>query len=491
MLLGLLAEPECRAATILAAHGITGQTVRARWPELEASSKGQADRPGFSWAVERALDAATERLVDYPRPLVLATEHLLLGLTATGDEVAAWLGEHGMAGEGVLAKIHHFNGHDPTPIEIEEAPSTPPRPALAPGESPGAKRVAESRTLRILDASANRAREGLRVVEDYVRFALDDRALTETLKQLRHDLAAALHRFDVAELLASRDTPGDVGTAVTTSAEGQRDSLSNVAAASFKRVEEALRSLEEYGKLIDPAAAAAFEQLRYRAYTLEAAVLRSTPQVTDDRLASARLYVLVDGRENIAEFERLVADLVAARVDVIQLRGKRLGDRELLDRALRLRLLTQGTHTLFVMNDRPDLALLAGADGVHVGQDELPIAEVRRIVGSRTFIGVSTHTIEQARQAVRDGADYLGIGPVFASTTKQFDHLAGLDFVSAVAAEIAIPAFAIGGITLANLGDVLAAGAKCVAISGAIVDSADPARLAAELHSRLALSKMK
>ncbi|HWA98921.1 MAG TPA: thiamine phosphate synthase [Pirellulales bacterium] len=488
LLLGLLAEPEYRAAAMLAARGIDTAAVRRRWPELAEVALSSNGRPVFSLEVEAALSAALNGLVDYARPLTLATEHLLLGLAASRHEVAAWLAEHGCTPETVLGEINRFYGNDTTPLELEAEPIASP---LTLGESPGAQVpvsapvTVDPRVLRILDAAANRAREGLRVVEDYVRFVLDDGSLTEQLKQLRHDLAAVLALCPTAEMLGSRDTPGDVGTTVTTASEQRRSSPEAVVAASLKRLQESLRSLEEFGKLVDSALGARFEQLRYRAYTVEQAVFAAVGTRRDDRLASARLYVLLDGRASVEAFQTLVRQLVAHGVDVIQLRDKQLADGALLGRARLLRSLTRGTSTLFVMNDRPDLAVLAGADGVHVGQDELSVAEVRRIVGSAMLVGVSTHTIEQARQAVRDGADYLGVGPVFPSTTKQFAHLAGLGFVRQVAAEIALPAFAIGGITLDNVEQVVSAGLHRVATSAAILSAHDPAAAAGDFARRL------
>ena len=126
--------------------------------------------------------------------------------------------------------------------------------------------------LRILDAAANRAREGLRVIEDWVRFALDDAHLTERLKQIRHDLAAALAGIPWEQRLAARETQADVGTGITTPSEHNREQIRDVLTANFLRLEEALRSLEEFGKIIDPAVGVAIEQLRYRTYTLQRAV---------------------------------------------------------------------------------------------------------------------------------------------------------------------------------------------------------------------------
>jgi thiamine-phosphate pyrophosphorylase len=342
---------------------------------------------------------------------------------------------------------------------------------------------ASASLFRILDAAANRAAEGLRVVEDYVRFVLDDRCLTEATKQLRHDLVAAVQRLPRAERHAARETLADVGTSVTTSSEAKREDVAAVVEASLKRVEEALRSLEEYGKVLDAAFAAAIVGLRYRTYTLERAI--DITRISMERLAQARLYVIVDGGESEDEFERFVRSLVEAEVDIVQLRDKRLNDRELIGRARRLRGLTRGTKTLFVMNDRPDIARLADADGVHVGQEELSVKDARTIVGPQALVGVSTHSIDQARQAVLNGANYIGVGPTFASSTKAFEAYQGVELLRTVANEIRLPAFAIGGITLENLGDVLATGIRRVAVSAAVCEAADAGATARELKRRL------
>jgi thiamine-phosphate pyrophosphorylase len=337
--------------------------------------------------------------------------------------------------------------------------------------------------LRVLDAAANRAREGLRVIEDWVRFALDDAHLTGCLKKVRHDLAAALAGIPWEQRLAARETQADVGTGITTPSETSRAGLADVLTANFLRVEESLRSLEEFGKILDPAVGRAIEQLRYRAYTLQRAT--DSTRVGLERLAAARLYVLLDGRSSVEEFQRMAQGLVKAGVDVLQLRDKRLADRELIDRARWLRRLTQGTATLLIINDRPDLAALAQADGVHVGQEELSVKDARSIIGPKALIGVSTHAIEQARQAVLDGANYIGVGPAFPSGTKHFEHFPGLGLLRAVAGEIRLPAFAIGGITRENLGQVKSAGFQRIAVSGTILGAENPVQAAREIGAEL------
>ena len=237
--------------------------------------------------------------------------------------------------------------------------------------------------------------------------------------------------------------------------------------------------MEEYAKLIDPSVAVAIEPLRYRTYTLERAVDLTATSL--DRLANCRLYVLLDGGATETCFAQLAETLVTAGIHAVQLRDKKLNDRELLNRGRRLREITRNSSTLFILNDRPDLAVLCNADGVHVGQEELSVKDARTIVGPRASIGVSTHTIEQVRQAVLDGANYIGVGPTFPSETKSFSAFSGLAFVEQVATEIKLPAFAIGGITRENLPQVQGAGINRVAISAAVTSAADPAQAVKEL----------
>lgn len=166
---------------------------------------------------------------------------------------------------------------------------------------------------------------------------------------------------------------------------------------------------------------------------------------------------------------------------MIQFRAKGLNDRDLLEQAQRIRRVTRQVNVLFIVNDRPDIARLAEADGVHVGQDDMPVKEARRIVGPDALIGVSTHSLEQVHGAVLDGASYIGIGPVFPSRTKSVDKIAGLTFVSEALTATTLPAFAIGGINEHTIADLAALGARRVAVSQAICQAEDPQRTAAAL----------
>ena len=271
------------------------------------------------------------------------------------------------------------------------------------------------------------------------------------------------------------DTPG----------ERRRQSLHDVLRANCKRVQEGLRTLEEYGKILSPNIGEAFSQLRYRFYTLEK--ILAVNAESRRKLADRNLYVLVTRDQCRLGRELTIQMALAAGADIIQIREKHLSDREVVEYGKQVREWTWEANALLIMNDRPDLAVLIDADGVHVGQEELSVREARRILGPDRIIGVSTHNLEQAKQAMDDGADYLGVGPVFPSRTKTFSEseLAGLDFVRQVAEAITLPWFAIGGITPENFLELKAAGAQRIAVSHAVCGSDSPGEVIAKFKDAL------
>ena len=336
--------------------------------------------------------------------------------------------------------------------------------------------------LRLLDACINRAREALRVLEDYARFVVDDAEMSRSLKHCRHELATATESVQ-ANAIVWRDTGGDVGASIKTNAELIRGDVGDVVIAAGKRLGEALRSIEEYLKTIDPDAAQRVEAIRYQFYPIEQQVHRMLRPA--ERFESVRLYVLIT--ESVCKRPWLEAAAMAidGGADCLQLREKNLEGAELLRRAKQLVALTRKRQVLCIVNDRADVAMLSDADGVHVGQGDLPAREARKVVGANKFVGVSTHEIGQARQAVADGADYLGVGPFFRSETKPREFCAGPDYAREAVAAIRIPLVAIAGISAANVGEVTATGVKAIAVTAAVVGADDPAAAARELKRRL------
>jgi thiamine-phosphate pyrophosphorylase len=203
-----------------------------------------------------------------------------------------------------------------------------------------------------------------------------------------------------------------------------------------------------------------------------------------ERLASARLYFVTDVRPGL---EELLAAALAGGVDMVQLRDKAASDDELVRAAAVFRRLCDEHGGLFWLNDRPDLVAACGADGVHVGQDDMPAAEARRLAGDKALVGLSTHSPAQLDTALAAGeADQLSVGPVWETPTKEGRPAAGLDYVrhaARVAGER--PWFAIGGIDLGNVREVTAAGASRVVVVRAIRDADDPRAAAGTLRAAL------
>jgi thiamine-phosphate pyrophosphorylase len=335
---------------------------------------------------------------------------------------------------------------------------------------------------RLLDANANRAREALRVMEDYARFVLEDQELSLAIKSLRHELSTALGPIS-GDFLIHRDTPADVGTQNKVPEELTRTGMAEVVTAAGKRLGEALRTMEEFSKIAAPAVAAKIEAIRYASYDVEQRLARTLRP--SNRFQSVRLYVLLT--ESCCRLPWLEAAraAIAGGADCIQLREKTIESGELLKRAKALVAECRRGNVLCIINDRPDIAVLSGADGVHVGQGDLPAVEARKIVGRERIVGVSTHNVEQARQSVRDGADYVGIGPTYKSHTKPRDFVVGPAMARQVAEAIKIPAVAIAGITASNVDEVLATGISAIAVTAAVLDDDDVAGATARLKSRV------
>jgi thiamine-phosphate pyrophosphorylase len=196
-----------------------------------------------------------------------------------------------------------------------------------------------------------------------------------------------------------------------------------------------------------------------------------------DRLRAARLYLVCEDQPD--EFLRAV---LGAGVDIIQLRMKNADDGEIVAAGRRFARATAEHGALFILNDRPDLVEAAGADGVHVGQDDIPVSEARDAVGSDRIVGLSTHSPEQIDGAAHVPVDYIGVGPVHETPTKPGRPAVGLALVRYAGEHATVPFFAIGGIAPVNVNAVREAGARRIAVVRALTEAADPARIARYLR---------
>ena len=203
-----------------------------------------------------------------------------------------------------------------------------------------------------------------------------------------------------------------------------------------------------------------------------------------ERLQSARLLLVTDPRSDLAE---RVAAAVRGGVDIVQLRDKHASRKALLPLAEELKGICEEAGALFTVNDDAELARLSGAAGVHLGQRDGPLAPVREMLGQEVIVGRSAGSLDESREALREGADYLGVGTIYATPTKPEGEVAGLDLVRELARErLPVPWFAIGGVTLETAREVAEAGAPGFAVVRAVLDAEDPGEAARELRSYLA-----
>lgn len=203
-----------------------------------------------------------------------------------------------------------------------------------------------------------------------------------------------------------------------------------------------------------------------------------------------KLYVIIDKKTCLRRKGRdlvyVAREAIAGGADVIQLRDKESSDREIVEAGRAIRKAVGRDKAVFIVNDRPDIALAVDADGVHLGQDDLPVTAARSILGKDKIIGLSTHSLEQAAEAQNSGADYIGIGPIFSTPTKPGYKAVGLELIKKVKEMNGIPFVAIGGIDESNIDDIIAAGGLRVAVVRAVCGAEDIREAAKRLKDKLA-----
>ena len=341
---------------------------------------------------------------------------------------------------------------------------------------------------RIIDVNLNRVSEGLRVIEDGVRFILNDSQLAHRARQMRHSLIkmrGKIPELGPERLLKYRDSRKDVGASFK---EEKRKNVRELIRANFKRVEEAERSLEEFSKLLDvPSLEMEFKEIRFQTYTLE----KETEMAFAKTIPDLSLYVIADSNLLGKEFEEKIRKVISGGATVIQVREKASSTLSFLNRAIKMRKII-GKRALFIVNDRVDIAVASGADGVHLGQEDLPIAFARKIMGEDKIIGISTHSIEQAQKAEKEGADYVAVGPIFSTQTKPNSGPSkGVGIISEVKRKVNIPVVAIGGINRENVEEVIRAGADGVAVISAVFKEKDVGLATCQLYEEIQEARRK
>jgi len=368
--------------------------------------------------------------------------------------------------------------------------------------------------LRIVDANLNRSAEGLRVLEDIARFVLNDATLSQQLRSTRHSLAEVGESLGII-LLEERDSEHDVGRenviARPPSASASRPSviasrrrsnlnrqsypdLVSLVEANANRVEESLRVLEELAKLDELSSrlnAVKFEKVRFLLYSVEKEMVSGLTR--QDKLKGLTgLYVIVDrqflgGRDEL----EVAREVIQGGAKVIQLRDKQRSMVELLPVAERLKELCLKAGILFIINDYLDLVLAVDADGLHIGYGDLPVHVARRELPMTKIIGSSVITVSRAIEAGGAGADYISVGSMFPTGSKEGAIVVGLDMLKQVREAVSSPVVAIGGIDKSNVGKVIAAGADCVAVISAVLSKPDVKKTTKGLVNEIRKAKRK
>lgn len=329
---------------------------------------------------------------------------------------------------------------------------------------------------RIIDANTNRASEGIRVLEDIARFSLDNEDLSRRLKDLRHQLRTSLDQLQIAQslLLDSRDTSNDIGTSITTTTEADRSNgLIDMITAASKRSQEALRVLEESAKVLGHAGGL-FESIRYTLYDLQrdltVLISKPTPRWSLCVLLTKSLCIHHPP-------EQIMREIARAGAQCVQIREKDMDADAFYQYALHMTTLGRELNLAIIINDRTDIALAVDADGVHLGQHDLPIHAARKLLGPSKLIGRSCATTAQLHNAFDQGADYCGLGPIYPSTTKSKPSLSGLETLSEAMSDpllAAKPMLAISGINQSNIAPIASTGFPGVAVSSAVCSAKDP-----------------
>ncbi len=322
---------------------------------------------------------------------------------------------------------------------------------------------------QLIDANLDRAKEGLRVIEDWCRFGLKRKELVIRIKDWRQQLG--VHHIDLYK--KARCTATDQGIGLTHPAQKTRTTSQQVVEANFSRVQEALRVLEEFTRHSDNDLAVLAAKIRYDLYELETTILEANfGEKIRKTLYESKVCLITKPHPSLLE---TIHTCLTAGIKMVQYRSKNKSDVEKLSEIKELSLICKDFEAILIINDRVDLAMAVDADGVHLGQEDLPIEIARKLFGNEKIIGCSTHSFEQVKDAEKKGFDYIGVGPIYTTKTKPQKEPIGINYMQEVSNEISLPWFAIGGINSSNLKEVISAGASRIAVVDAIMNSDEPA----------------
>ncbi len=324
------------------------------------------------------------------------------------------------------------------------------------------------RIYQIIDANLDRAREGLRVLEDWARFGLGKEKYVEKIKNFRQILGK--NHLEVYK--QSRNYIEDKCKGLTHQEQFNRKTSKQIISSNSARVQEALRVIEEFSRMQNHELSKIASEIRYEIYAIEIDLLSYSKFKNSEKILKENdLYVITDQKENLLE---IIEEILIAGVKIIQHRFKKGTDQNHLQEAIQIKNLCKRYNSLFIVNDRIDIALASNADGIHLGQDDLDLKTARKLLGYSKIIGISANNAIDISNALKEGCDYIGIGPVFETTTKKDKEPLGIENIKILTKDLNIPWFAIGGIKSNNIANLKKNGFKKVAIVSELMNSEDP-----------------
>ena len=340
--------------------------------------------------------------------------------------------------------------------------------------------------MRILDANINRSCEGIRVIEDIARFNFEDENLTNKLRNIRHNLRMDFSIFD-NQFLSARDSEHDIGKVISSqSSLDKKSDIKQIINANLKRVAESLRVIEELTKIIDYPLSKKIETFRYETYQLEKTVINKSKKIIPKGLYGITAERFANGKSNI----ECVREMIKGGIKIIQYREKDKNLRVKIEEAKEISLLCKENDVTFIINDHIEISILVDADGVHLGQNDMRVKDARIILGEYKIIGVSTHSPEQAKNAEADGADYIGVGPIFRTNTKNTPPV-GYEYLKYAVENVKIPFITIGGIKEEHLEGIINHGAERVALVSDIVGADDIVSKIKRLEEKFKIKEIK
>ncbi len=314
--------------------------------------------------------------------------------------------------------------------------------------------------VRIIDANFNRTREGLRVIEDGIRFYLENEEIFKKIKDFRHKfIKEVIKNFPIVFLHKTRESSYDIGKNYDVK---EKENIKKIIEKNCLRVEEGLRAIEEYSKCIDGKISSIFHDLRFEFYNLEKQI---TTLISRKKILLPFVYAIINLEDNKNIFS-ITEEIIKGKVDIIQLRYKGENIKYFLDIAKKLKKIIPD-EIIYIINDRVDICEIVDADGVHLGDRDISVEDARKVIPDK-IIGVSTNSLEEVLKYKENDIDYLAIGAIYPSPTKKGRKVVGSKIIKEIKKKIKCPIVAIGGINKENVNEVIKEGADGVALISSI-----------------------